>query len=261
MIPAPGQSIYMWMYRQGLRQRPLREVTMDLMCNGHDVRPKDIRNYWNGWYRHDLYFGSSKTMVGPEPLMGSRVLDYSDYPVHPYLGQPEIVNCFVPCNADNKPMVKWGSGTMTLADARAWPGCVYLAENLKGSQRIVIDVDGDHGEDLDVETLRFFDEWRTLTCCHEKRSIVFDWYCENRDGWAGDLHTAMLPTSYHLTFGVDRVIPTMHFPEAHVDIVGNQRNSLRYFKDKTYNGLPPMMMDDALWDRIFRFIEMRGGRL
>ena len=258
MIPKAGQSIYRWMYRQGLSRRPLEEVVLDCMAEGHGIRPKDLRNYWSGWYRHDLYFGDggyeqSKSTA----LVSAQPLKYSDYPEHPYKGKPEYLDCFVPCNADNKPMVKWGKGTMSLADAKAWPGCAYLAENMKGAQRIVIDVDGDHGGQLDLECIRFFDKWREATCCHEKPDIVFDWYAE-RGGWAGDLYTACLPTSYHLTFGVDRVIPTMHFPAAHVDVVGNRRNSLRYFKNKRYNGLPPMMMDDDIWDEVMDFVERRG---
>ena len=255
MVPQPGESIYLWMYRQGLRQRPLDEVVMDLMVTGHSIRPKDVRNYWNGWYRHDLYHGDGKAMVAPEQLVKPGPLRYEDYPVHPYLGQPEILNCFVPCDAGNKPLIRWSRGTMSLADARAWPGCRYLAENMKGAQRIVIDVDGDHGEQLDLQVIEFFDRYRELTCCHVKPDIVFDWYIEHEGHCSLDLYEACLPTSFHLTFGVDRVVPTMHFPKAHVDIVGNRANSLRYFKNKIYNGLPPLMMDGEIWDEVMDFIE------
>lgn len=257
MVPGPDESIYLWMYRQGLRQRPIDDVVMDLMASGHDIRAKDLRNYWNGWYRHDLYHGGGRAMACPDSVMGNRVLGYSDYPVHPYLGKPEIQNCFVPCSAENKPMIRWSRGTMTLADARAWPGSVYLAENMKGAQRIVVDVDGDHGDDLDLEAIAFFSRYMDMTCCHSKPEIVFDWMVEHDGEWVGDLAMADLPVSYHLTFGVDRVIPTMHFPRAHVDIVGNRVNSLRYFKNKEYNGLPPLMMDDGIWSEIMGFIEGR----
>lgn len=257
MVPGPGESIYLWMYRQGLRQRPIDEVVMDLMATGHDVRAKDLRNYWNGWYRHDLYHGEGRSIGCPDSVMGGGAKRYSDYPEHPYLGKPEILNCFVPCSAENKPLVKWSRGTMSLSDARAWPGCEYLAENLRGAQRIVIDVDGDHGDDLDLEAIIFFSRYMDRTCCHSKPEIAFDWIVEHEGEWVGDLAAADLPVSYHLTFGVDRVVPTMHFPRAHVDIVGNRVNSLRYFKNKEYNGLPPLMMDDGIWDEIMGFIEGR----
>lgn len=255
MVPGPGESIYLWMYRQGLKQKPLDEVIMDLVLNGHDIRAKDVRNYWNGWYRHNLYSGESKAVIAPEQILKPGPLRYSDYPKHPYLGKPEMLDCFVPCNGDNKPMIKWSRGTMSLASARAWPGCRYLAENMKGAQRIVIDVDGDHNERLDLQVIEFFDRFRSETCCHTKSDIVFDWYIERDEYWRGDLYEACLPTSYHLTFGVDKVIPTMHFPKAHVDIIGNRANSLRYFKNKIYNGLPPLMMDEKIWDEIMDFIE------
>lgn len=250
MVPAAGQSIYYWMYRQGLQQRPIEDVISEALLAGHDIRNKDYRNYWNGWYRHDLHF-SRRDMLG-QMSAHNGPMAYGDYPDHPYLGQPEIQNCFVPCSKDNRPLIRWGRGTMTLADAEAWPGCVYLAENMMGAQRIVIDVDGDHGGQLDIDAIRFFDRYREMTCCHEKPDIVLD---VDEGPW--DLHTACLPTSYHLTFGVTKVIPTMHFPKAHVDIVGNQRNSLRYFKNKRYNGLPPLMMDDKIWLEITDYIERR----
>lgn len=258
----------MWMYRQGLMQRPIGDVVLDCMMEGHDIRPKDLRNYWNGWYRHDLYFGSGENwdcqqgQVLPGAFLRQRmdgqVLGYSDYPKHPYVGKPEVQNCFVPCSAGNKPLIKWSIGTMSLSDARAYPGCVYLAENMKGAQRIVIDIDGDHGGDIDMETIEFFSKWIDATCCHAKPDIVADWYMEHEGYIHMNLCKAELPVSYHLTFGVDRVIPTMHFPAAHVDIIGNKRNSLRYFKNKSYNGLPPLKMDDDIWNEIMDYIERRG---
>lgn len=254
MIPGPGESIYMWMYRQGLRGRALPDVVMDCMFSGHAIRPKDLRNYWNGWYRQDMHSGGRSACIAPDSLLGRSPGPWESYPEHPYKGKPEYQNCFVPCSAENKPLVKWSKGTMSLADAKAWPGSVYLAENMRGAQRIVIDIDGDHGDSLDLDIIRFFDRYRGITCCHEKREIVFDWFCDHEDGWAGDLHTAELPVSYHLTFGVDRVVPTMHFSKAHVDIIGNARNSLRYFKDKRYNGLPPLMMTPEIWEEITDFI-------
>ena len=254
----PSGSIYLWMYRQGLQGRPLDEVVTDCMLGGRDIRPKDLRNYWNGWYKRRLRGADPMAALGVDPCAPMGPLNYSDYPDHPFLGKPEFTACFVPCNGDNRPMVKWSLGTMSLADAMAWPGCRYIAENMLGAQRIVIDVDGDHGGDLDLETVRFFDRFRYRTCCHEKPDIVFDWYVENQGECCVDLHTAELPTSYHLTFGVTKVIPTMHFPRAHVDVIGNKRNSLRYFKNKKYNGLPPLMMSEEIWDEIFDWIERRS---
>ena len=68
------------------------------------------------------------------------------------------------------------------------------------------------------------------------------------------------PVSFHLSFMVDRVIPTMHFPKAHIDIIGNQVNSLRYLKTKRWNGMVPMMMTAKIWNEITDYIRMRNER-
>lgn len=250
--PGQGQSIYLWMYRKGLAMEPLDRVLACLELAGHEVREKDVRNYWNGWYRRVLY-GSAPVGSLLRTEHGRAPQAYDGYPEHPFLGLPEIANRWVPCNRDNRPMVRWGEGCMTLADARAMRGCEYVAENLRGTRLMVIDVDGDHGGTLDVDALRFFARWRDETCCHDKRRLVLD----ATEDEQYDLSTMALPTSYHLTFTTDRVIPTMHFPAAHVDVIGNQRNSLRYFKDKLWNGLPPTPMDAETWDDIFDWIEGR----
>lgn len=254
IAPPSGQSIYLWMYRTGLSMEPLGKVLAALSLAGHEVRDKDVRNYWNGYYRRMMY-GSGQQAF--DQLLSApcerRVLDYDEYPEHPLDGLPEVASRWVPCSKDNRPMIKWGQGCMTLTDARAVRGCEYLAENLRGTRLVVIDVDGDHGDGLDVEALRFFARWRDETCCHDKPRLVID----ATDETAYDLATLSLPTSYHLTFSVDRVIPTMHFPFAHMDLVGNQRNSLRYFKDKLWNGLPPMPMTRETWDMVFDYVERR----
>lgn len=253
-VPPPGQSIYLWMYRKGLSMVPIDDVLEALLLGGHTVRPKDLRNYWAGWQRRQSGAMGPTMLDGIEVPPASRVLSYDEYPVSPYLGTPEVMARWVPCNADNRPMIKWGNGCMTLASAKACRGCRYLAENLRSTRLLVIDVDGDHGDGLDVDALRFFARWRDLTCCHDKPRLVLDAMGDS----CLDLHTAALPTSYHLTFFTTKVIPTMHFPAAHVDLIGNRRNSLRYFKDKTFNGLEPMEMDDRTWDEMFEWIEERS---
>ena len=252
IAPPSDQSIYLWMYRKGLAMVPLNEVTAAVILAGHVLRGKDVRNYWNGWYRRVLYGSAPASSLLTTP-QGRAPLAYDSYPEHPFLGLPEIANRWVPCNRDNRPMIRWGQGCMTLVDARSMRGCEYVAENLRGTRLMVIDVDGDHDDTLDVDALRFFARWRDETCCHDKRRLVLD----ATEDEQYDLATMALPTSYHLTFYTDRVIPTMHFPAAHVDVIGNQRNSLRYFKDKLWNGLPPMPMTAETWDDIFDWIERR----
>jgi hypothetical protein len=134
-----------------------------------------------------------------------------------------------------------------------------MAENMIGQRRIVIDCDGDHTDTLDMETIAFL--WRyssiTHTLCKPRKIKEYPGY-EN---------TGLdIPASFHLTFSVDRVIPTMHFPYAGIDIVGNRRNSLRYFKNKEWNGRQPAELTADIWQDLQAYIKHRkeqadGGKL
>lgn len=252
--PQRGQSIYMWMYRQGLSGREIGEVISELHAAGHAIRQKDVRNYYNGFYRHDVYWNKSSALDIPATSRG--IQGYSDYPPHPYVGMPEIENRWVPCDARNRPMIKWGRGCMTRVDAECMAHCRYIGENMRGTHMVVIDVDGDHGwpdENLDLESIRFFGRYMDETHALMKPRLVMDLLGTEPI----DLRTMSLPTSYHLTFRVDRLIPTMHFQKAHVDIVGNRGNSLRYWKDKEWNGRPMLMMTDGIWKDIMDYVERR----
>lgn len=258
-IDVPAGSIYFWMFIQGLKHVPLDDIKIACGRCGKDIRPKDEENYWNGYYRSDLYIGKGKddmfkltkrhrTMVANSTEFLNH--PYSAYPEHPYLGMPEIDKRFVPCNGDNKPMIPWSKGCMTIDDARAMMGQVYLAENLKGCKFIVIDCDGDHDDVLDMETIGFLWQFAPMTHTMSKPKRI----CEY-DGYEATEYTG--PASFHLTFRVDRVVPTMHFPWANIDIVGNRANSLRYFKNKEWNEMPPMMMDDHIWTQLQRYVRYR----
>ena len=245
MIQLPEGSIYFWMYTQGLKHVPLSDIVLACQMAGVEIRQKDEQNYWNGWYRSDMYSGPRRSALefGSVHAAGKNYfqLEYRDYPVHPYLGQPDPANRFVPCDKDNRPLIKWSSGCLEMDDARAYKDAVYLGENLKGCKFIVVDCDGDHGDELDLDTIRFLSQFRT-----------------HRLSKPGDENTVDgMPVSFHLTFRVDRVIPTMHFPKAHVDIVGNRHNSLRYFKNKEWNGVEPIDMTDEIWDEIKSYIRTR----
>ena len=246
MLDVPSGSIYFWMYTQGLKHVDILEIERACTRACKDIRPKDYENYWNGYHRSDLYAGPGKDdiwLLGKHRELRSQgrkfdELSYYDYPVHPYTGMPEVQIRWVPCNQDNKPMIKWGQGCMTMADCVAYPGQRYLAENLKGTQLIVVDCDGNHEDPWDWETIRFLGKFKQLTHTIEKPG--FD-ECP----------------SFHLTFRTDRIIPTMHFPESHIDIVGNRRNSLRYWKNKEWNGMQPAYMTAAIWDELRKYIRYR----
>ena len=246
-----NESIYHIMYSWGLKHISIEEIEAECAAVGKDIRPKDYQNYWNGYHRSDLYRGPGSEDIFklsrrvPKEVGSSSQffdLDYWQYPVHPYdSGIPEVQNRWVPCNKDNKPMIRWGEGCMSLADAVAYKDQVYLAENLKGTRFIVIDCDGNHGDEIDMETVYFLNRWRGHTHCLVKPE------CENEG----------VPLSFHLTFKVDRIIPTMHFPYAHIDIVGNRRNSLRYWKNKEWNHMEPIEMSGARWTELQDYLKYR----
>lgn len=253
-MQVPNGSIYHWMYKQGLKHVDLTDIEIAVKALGIGIREKDYANYWNGYYNSDLYKSDIFMLKrGNSQLVSSSVkffdAPYSSYPEHPYLDMPEIENRWVPCNGNNKPMIQWSQGCMTLADAKAKVGQVYLGENLKGCKFIVIDCDGDHDEGrFDWDTIEFLWKFSKVTHCLMKPKMIRDYK------GAPNINR---PASFHITFAVDRIIPTMHFPYAHIDIVGNEKNSLRYIKNKIWNGLNPIPMTDEIWGQLQQYIKQR----
>ena len=245
-MEVPSGSIYFWMYEQGLKHADLHEIEISCLASGKVIRAKDYENYWNGYYRSDLYCSPGKDDIWllkkhKDIVSESKQFEdlaYWDYPVHPYAGMPEVQNRWVPCSAMNKPIIKWSQGCLSLPDCVAYPGQKYLAENLKGTQMIVIDCDGNHEEPWDYETIEFLKQFKKITHTIEKPG-----YDDS--------------PSFHLTFKTDRIIPTMHFPYAHIDIVGNRRNSLRYWKNKTWNEKDPVYMTPEIWDELRDYVKHR----
>ena len=254
-IEVPQGSIYFWMYSMGLKHVDLDELILQVHAAGKDVREKDYDNYWRGWYKADLYITGQWDRIfkfhhwlDVQPSKTFTDTPYHKYPDHPYA--EDIEERWVPCNKNNKPMIKWGEGCMSYTDAMCYPHSCYLAENMKGCNRIVIDCDGDHDAKLDMETIAFL--WRFASMTH---TLVKP---KNINEYEGYENTGLqIPASFHLTFEVTKVIPTMHFPEAHIDIVGNRRNSLRYFKNKLHNGKPPARMTEEIWSQLQQYIKHR----
>lgn len=248
-IDIPDGSIYLWMYEQGLRGVNINDIIESCRQCGKEIRDKDFQNYFNGLHKHCIVDNSSIFDVPPRSTKSFFDLKYSDYPEHPFTWDiPDAEDRWVPCNKDNKPMIKWGKRCMTMNEAESKPGMQYLAENLYGTHMIVIDCDGDHGEGLDLETIEFLYPFTKMTSTLSKPKHCVDY------GIAIPNKFYDIPASFHLTFAVDKVIPTMHFPIAHIDIIGNKCNSLRYLKNKVDNGLPLLVMNDYIWEEIKEFI-------
>jgi hypothetical protein len=261
MMPALGESIYYWMYVQGLKgTSSIEQVLMALAEAGHHVRAKDVKNFWNGRNKQKLYGEGNSIVMPVHPKAASSGFfdkKHSDYDELPWLIDPEIRNRFVPCNKDNKPMVKWGEGCLEKEDALAMPGCTYLAENNKGTKRVIIDCDGDHNGVIDLETIEFCINLGMFTTKLSKPKMLKDYDLLFKLPWQLSCHAA----SFHLTFMTDRIIPTMHFPYAHIDIIGNKCNTLRYFKNKQRTGPKlPLEMTDETWQMLVDYIKMRKER-
>lgn len=257
-IDVPSGSIYPSMYIWGLRHVPWVELETALLKSGKEIRQKDRQNYLNGWQNSNIYDNLRPPNV-PDlfslPAVDNRYEQYrrkkwSDYPVHPCLDEPDVIAKWVPCNKDNKPMIQWSQGCMTKIDALSYPGQVYLGENMKGCKTIVIDCDGDHDKVLDLETIKFLLGFRNTTHMLSKPKKISEYEGYEDSG-------IEYPASFHLTFAVDKLVPTMHFSWANIDIVGNAKNSLRYYKNKKWNGLDPLPMTDEIWEMIKEYVVYR----
>jgi len=256
--PAPGESIYFWMYRQGLRGIPYTIVLKEVLEHGHDVRKKDEENFKRGCHKHNMNTGDPMGLLNigwaTDPIPDVFTTEYSDYPEHPRAGKPELEDRFIYVREDGVIPYKWGdpSNRMTWSTALSNYACATLAENLKGTQQIVIDCDGDHGNQIDLETIEFFRKYSDITQTFTKPKQVREYgvdvnFTEQLDWYP----------SFHLTFHVDRVIPTRHFIKAHVDLLGNKENQVRYFKNKFCNNLPVADMTDEIWREIMNYLEWR----
>lgn len=242
--PIPDGSIYLWMYRQGLKHVDVDKLVDALRLAGKDIRKKDMENYWNGYYNSSMYSGPGARSILDLTSYSSREnkvsCNLNDYPLNPFDGKPEPSNRFVPC-CDGKPLIRWSQGCMTKTDALAMSNCNGLAENLKGCHRIIIDFDGDHDKDkLDYGCINLGND---LAC--------------STSAWLKPVYTdyGHMSVSLHVEFWTDRVIPTMHFPQAKIDIIGNEKNSIRYFKNKIWNGIEPAILDESTWLRIIAWCE------
>lgn len=261
-IEVPHGSVYMQMYKWGLRHIPLEDIERAVMLAGKNLRKKDVQNYWNGWHNSNLYgdigmcdepFKLVRTRAVPsgESFLG---MEYGELPEHPYDEGDvlEMEKRYVPCSAANKPLIQWSKGCLVYEDALAYSNQVYMAENLRGTHLVVVDCDGDHDdESLDLETIMFL--WNrfsgmTHTLMKQKRVCDYSGYEESG---------LTMPASFHLTFTTDKMIPKIACPDARIDILGNQNNQLRYFKTKVWNGLGPAPMTAGIWDDLREYAKYR----
>lgn len=259
MVPPLGTSIYLWMYSEGLKHTDLVDVLTDLAAAGHNVRDKDIRNYWNGWINSDRNRNNAFSLFNvQERTSRFQESKLSDYPMHPYLGLPELDDRWVACNSECIPLYKYSEIRKTRENASCMVGCKVLGENMLATKMIVIDIDGDHDKTgIDIELIRHFSRYISITHTLQKPKPV-RMYGDLPFG-AEDI--ANVSASFHLCFATDRVIPTMHFPVAHIDLLGNRTNQLRFWKNKVWNGLEPVMLTDEVWEDLKKYICMQERKI
>lgn len=250
-LKVPEGSIYFWMFTQGIKATPLDHVLAACQSAGKHVRQKDVDNYMNGYVRSNLK-GKRSVLLFPKINHTKEYFTkkYEEYEMHPHLGLPEPRERFVPLSRNSKPLIKWSDGGMTFSKAKRKGK--FVGENLLGCKHIVIDVDGDHESELDIETIEFFWSLGCLSHRLDKPKAIKEY-----PGYEDDMIHGDMPASFHLTFRVDRLIPTMHFPKAHVDILGNRNNTMRMYKNKKWNGRKPLDMTPTLWEEIKRYIRYR----
>lgn len=260
----PEGSIYYWCYIQGLKHIDLRDVEHAVHQASKIMRDKDVANYWAGYYNSDLYKDgeSSRSILKFCQVDRSTntfyEMKYSEYPENPFVGKPEPPNRWVPCSDAGRPLIKWGNGCLLKSEAMALSPNRKLAENLKGCQHIAIDIDGDHDDELDYQTIIFGHHLSKRTYSMLKPVTVEDVLLKtNKDVTNFRGNVLDMTTSMHILFTTDKVIPTMHFANAHIDIIGNEKNSIRYLKNKVPNDLEMIPMTDDIWESLVDYIRER----
>ncbi len=107
----PDGSIYFWMYIEGLKHTPIEEIQKACDAAGIVIRPKDMQNWVNGWMRSDRTTGVRPDGSGAF-VKGKNYFNQElyEYPENPSMAIGERTDCWVPCNKDNKPLIKWSQG-------------------------------------------------------------------------------------------------------------------------------------------------------
>lgn len=248
--PVPTGSIYVWCYVQGLRGVSWDDILLALAPHG--ITPRDgIHHYDNKDYRNwsdgmDKFLGKKHSLVAQglpttllhnvTPRSDPRVLkNLNDYPSLDCDSEEFERTRWIPCGESGKPLVPWSSTRFTLNEARLWPACRYLAENLKGCRWIVLDFDVDHDKDNLNWELRDFG----LQLLKD-----FPTQALYKPDWMG----------FHLTYWTDLEIETRHLNHVSIDVCGNATGTsgqLRYFKTKKANDVPQAgLLTDEVWSRI-----------
>lgn len=223
--PRVDQSIYFYCYQAGLRGVPWDEIVAWCNSSGKAIREKDYSNYCRGYHKHSDPFHIEE----PVRKLPDTIEAFPQF----RKGHIEPHDCWIPCNDQCKPLVKWSKTRCTEMEAWAYRDCSMVGVNLKGLHRVVIDVDGDHDGTPDMDVIGYW--------------MPYIQYTSSRVKWKDGI-----PVSFHLEFYTDRILPTFHLRK--VDILGNQNNQVQYYKPtKVWNHMPMAPFDDMILSEVKRY--------
>lgn len=246
----PNTSPYMAMYTAGLKGIPFEEVVDYLRLINIPIRNKDIEQWRNGFFKHQIR--ETKCSLNPMPdkhevsLRGPSIeeIKFYELPMYPdeWIGTEQR---FFPCTQDNRPMVRWGwkpdfsPELYDRASAKALSPCNWIGQNMLYQKFIVIDIDGvGHGV-VDEQTIEFGNRFKKYTLCYEDPNK---------------------PGSFHLYFNTNRIIPVKHFPHAKIDLMGNAVNAAVYFKNKISNRVDAALLTEDIWNELITYQKERKSQ-
>ena len=240
--PVPMESIYYWMYDAGLRGFPEAELESILRSSGKQIRRKDWENYRRGYEKSYFVEGRNYRSL-TDTSIKPKTIDFTATHLYQFTQSINLRNYerrWVPCSKNNKPLIQWSKNLTTYEEAIVFPDSIYIAECMFDTPYIVFDIDGDHNGILHPDLIHHFEPLINIT------------------------HALMKPhdsgsglTSFHLTFRTDRLIPTKHFTEACIDLLGNKSPQLRYRKNKQWNHVFPAQLTEDIWRYFMDYIAMK----
>ena len=238
----PNGSIYAAMFRAGKYGIPFEDCESICDYYGINIRAKDVRS-WTDGANVGVRIKSAMNSLSPRITTVNTRKQFpklTDFPVD--FNTTIMHKSFFPCNWENKPMQKWGYSEgfdpelMDISSALLLSDVGFIGFNMLMQNFIVIDIDGVGHGDKDEQVIKWGRKWSSQT-----------------ETWE-DPHKV---GSFHLYFLTNRLIPTMHYPEAKIDILGNAKNTACYRKNKQSNGRPMMYLTSAIWKDLMDYVQSR----
>jgi hypothetical protein len=217
-------------YLEGVKGSMWDEVVQAALTEKIVLSKQHYEMHQRGALKHQIEARSTMPDYPPTPFFESKL---DDYPRHVF---DENIVRFFPANEKGCKSMdgwRWSKYLLTKERAEIKAPTGLVGENLRSQPFICLDIDGDHGDEIDEELLEWANQFKGTTEVWEAR-----------------------PTSYHIIFGVDRIIPTRHFPYAHIDILGNYTNQARFLKDKRAYGLRSCLTE-SIWEEIKCYVKER----